>query len=57
MVVAAGQHRMTGILRHHSPVSHSLNWNGYAVARTGTSFRNVRAVHFVPYPGCAGSPN
>jgi peptidase A4-like protein len=57
MVATAGQHRMASILRQHGSVIHSLNWSGYAVARTGASFRNVRAVYFVPYVDCAGSPN
>jgi hypothetical protein len=54
---AAGQHGMAGILRHHTPVLHSLNWSGCAVARTGASFRHVRAAYFVPYAGYGGSPN
>jgi hypothetical protein len=48
---------MAGILRHHTPVLHSLNWSGCAVARTGASFRHVRAAYFVPYAGYGGSPN
>jgi hypothetical protein len=48
MVVAAGQQRIVGIPRHHSPVIHSLNWSGYAVARAAALSCNVRAVYFVP---------
>jgi len=56
-MVAAGQRRIAGVLRHHGSVIHSLNWSGYAVSRVSAAFRNVRAEFFVPYVDCAGTPN
>ncbi len=34
----------------------SLNWSGYAVARSHTTFIDVRATFFVPYLNCRISP-
>jgi hypothetical protein len=36
---------------------HSLNWSGYAVARTGVTFRSIRATFYVPYLTCRFSHN
>ena len=39
------------------PVTHSVNWSGYAATRSGRTFRSVQATFLVPYLNCAVSPS
>ena len=50
-----GQHPR-GMASRLAATIRSVNWSGYAVTRSGKSFRLIQATFFVPYLNCAVAP-